>query len=213
MDVAPQCGRLPGHPGKPAASADAPHLSLLGPPRRCRTCSSCAISSSCCRRRALRAGGRAASVRTSQASGRGGGGGRAPAPPRVPRWGANPPLAPLPRAQAQTAYFVAVVMNKVIAALMSKTRKLSVFTQGVMSNKCGLRPCARASEAASRACPYAGPRLLTRVGPPAACARLLASPAFLDRLWALDLRAPPGSCCSALAWRPASPSSSPMFRR
>ncbi|KXZ52251.1 hypothetical protein GPECTOR_10g882 [Gonium pectorale] len=37
--------------------------------------------------------------------------------------------------QGQTAYFVAVVMNKVIAALMSKTRKLSIFSQGIMNNK------------------------------------------------------------------------------
>ncbi|KAG2438556.1 hypothetical protein HXX76_005107 [Chlamydomonas incerta] len=37
--------------------------------------------------------------------------------------------------QGQTAYFVAVVMNKVIAALISKTRKLSIFQQGVRNNK------------------------------------------------------------------------------
>ncbi|EFJ52783.1 hypothetical protein VOLCADRAFT_78789 [Volvox carteri f. nagariensis] len=37
--------------------------------------------------------------------------------------------------QGQTAYFVAVVMNKIIAALMSKTRKLSIFSQGVLNNK------------------------------------------------------------------------------
>ncbi|KAG2500240.1 hypothetical protein HYH03_001818 [Edaphochlamys debaryana] len=38
-------------------------------------------------------------------------------------------------AQAQTAYFVAVVMNKIIAALISKTRRLSLFTQGVRNNR------------------------------------------------------------------------------
>eukprot|EP00198_Chlamydomonas_reinhardtii_P006957 XP_001696293.1 sodium/potassium-transporting ATPase alpha subunit [Chlamydomonas reinhardtii] len=37
--------------------------------------------------------------------------------------------------QGQTAYFVAVVMNKVIAALISKTRKLSLFQQGVKNNR------------------------------------------------------------------------------
>lgn len=37
--------------------------------------------------------------------------------------------------QAQTAYFAAVVMNKMIAALCSKTRKLSLMQQGIMSNR------------------------------------------------------------------------------
>ncbi|GLI63034.1 hypothetical protein VaNZ11_005895 [Volvox africanus] len=37
--------------------------------------------------------------------------------------------------QGQTAYFVAVVMNKIIAALMSKTRKLSIFSQGILNNR------------------------------------------------------------------------------
>lgn len=33
------------------------------------------------------------------------------------------------------AYFVAVVMNKISAALICKTRRLSLFTQGVTGNR------------------------------------------------------------------------------
>lgn len=37
--------------------------------------------------------------------------------------------------QGQTAYFAAVVMNKIIAAIISKTRRESVFSQGILNNR------------------------------------------------------------------------------
>ncbi|GLC55060.1 hypothetical protein PLESTB_000939400 [Pleodorina starrii] len=67
---------------------------------------------------------------------------RASAPPGAMYWWRaapqNVPDLTYQRAalsQGQSAYFVAVVLNKIIAALMSKTRKLSIFSQGVLNNK------------------------------------------------------------------------------
>ncbi|GLC38270.1 hypothetical protein PLESTM_000706100 [Pleodorina starrii] len=75
-------------------------------------------------------------------AGRGGQDARASAPPGAMYWWRAAPqnvpnLTYQRRAlsQGQSAYFVAVVLNKIIAALMSKTRKLSIFSQGIMNNK------------------------------------------------------------------------------